>query len=108
MATGSPPPDPDQRPQRPPLQVNMGGGGTASTARHTSDSQVDDHLVNTHVPPPTPTSPPVDDIPPTFRQCIHAQEEVEDQSYAFDLINTNDYNTESAYYSSLSFTQLNR
>ena len=61
-------------------------------ARHTSDNQVGDQLVNTPDPPPSPPTTPVDDIPPTARQIIHVMEEAEDQNDAFNLINTNKYN----------------
>jgi len=41
VATGSPPPDPVERPQCPPLQGNL-GVGAAPMVRYTSDSQVGD------------------------------------------------------------------
>ena len=102
-ATFSPHPDPAQRPQRPPLQGIL-RSGAAPTARHTSDSQVGDQLVNTPATPPPPPALPVDDVTPTAIQVIHAQKEGEDQSDPFDLINNNDYNTESDYHLSFSFT----
>ena len=65
------------------------GGGTAPTAIHTSDNQVVDHLVKTPAPPLPPPTPPVNDNPLTVHQIIHIKDEVEYQSDAFDLINTN-------------------
>ena len=107
VATGSSPLDPAQRPQRPPLQGNLGGGASPTT-RHTSDNKLGDQLVNTPNPPPPLPTTYADDILPTARQVMHAQEELEDQNDAFDLINTKYYNNESGNYLSLSFTQLNR
>ena len=81
------------------------GGGNAPTARHTSDNQDYDQLSNIPaLPAPSPT-PTVDNMYCTTYQVVHAQEEAEDQNDAFDLIKSNNYNTKSDYYLSLSFTQ---
>ena len=108
--TSSPPTDPTSQRQHvmPPAPGNIGSDG-APTARHTSHNQDSTHHTSNVLAPYVQVSnPTVNDITSRARQVMHTQEEVKATDDAFNIISTNDYNTESDYSSSLSFIQVYR